>query len=120
MEIPPLETRHRLLIETVAGAFAEIDQWPHYPYVEAVLDHDHDLAFADVIGDIPPGMVWSPSGYGPQAEIRTSVTALAAVNVQGDDLERFVKLVGHAAERESALTSPGRSSSRISASSPTT
>jgi hypothetical protein len=97
---PPLEERHRQLIRVVAHAFAQVSQWPLFPHVEAVLDHEHGLSFEDVVADLPQGLVWSPAGYGPQAEIRASVAALAAVGAAHDDVERYIAIVRHAASVE--------------------
>jgi hypothetical protein len=100
MKVGPLEERYRSLILVVADAFAAVDRWPLYPYVETMLDHEHGLSFEGLIAELPPGLVWSPQGYGPQAEIRVSVAALAAIGVLAEDLRRFVALVRHAAAVE--------------------
>jgi hypothetical protein len=67
MKVPPLEDHHRSLISIVAGALSENDAWPFFPYVEAMLDHSHGLAFEQVIGDMPGRLVWAQSGYGGQS-----------------------------------------------------
>src|SRR4051812_29028890 len=100
MIVAPLEERHRQLIEIVARAFAATGHWPLFAHVEAALDHEHGLLFDDVIADVPPGLVWSPAGYGPLAEVRASVAALAAVGAVADDLDHYVTLVRHAAAVE--------------------
>lgn len=97
---PRFEERHLTLISIIGDVFARFDQWPLYPYVEATLDHDHGLAFDDVIADMAPRSVWSSSGWGPQAEVQASVAALAAVDALQDDLERFLSLVRLIADAE--------------------
>lgn len=99
---PPLllEERHRSLIGVVANAFAKVSQWPLFPHVEAALDHDYGVSFDYAVADLPPGLVWSPAGYGPQAEVRAAVAALAAVGAATEDLERYVAVVRQAAAAE--------------------
>jgi hypothetical protein len=109
---------YRRLIEIVARAFGAIGQWPLFPHVEAALDHEYGLVFDEVISDVPPGLVWSPGGYGPLAEVRASFAALAAIGALAEDLDRYVALVRRAATTERDYT-PGpleRPDLRVSAS----
>jgi hypothetical protein len=95
-----LQHRHRALIGILADALAETDAWPFYPYVEAMLDHQHGLAFDDVMSDMPLRMAWAQSGYGPQSSVMASVAALAETDFNRDELEHYVAVVRYAAEAE--------------------
>lgn len=106
MDVPAYEDRHLALITLVAESLATIGQWPLFPYVEARLDHEHDLAIEDVLADIPDSTVFTPGGYGPQSTVIATVPALACAPLVADDLTRFLAVVGLAAASERRYVPP--------------
>ncbi|HWH09612.1 MAG TPA: hypothetical protein VG165_00645 [Solirubrobacteraceae bacterium] len=94
------EKRHELLIAVVADALARWSAWPRYDYVDAILDHEHGIAIADALADLPRELAWPQSGYSPQSLIVATVAGLAGNKAVGRDLERFVAIIAHAARAE--------------------
>jgi len=107
VDVSPLEPRHKLLIGVIADVLRDHSAWPRYDYVEAVLEHEHQIAIEDALVDLPPELAHSQSGNNPQATIVATVPGLAGQYAVQADLERFIRIIAKAAEAEQTfLPSP--------------
>src|SRR4051794_647231 len=107
MDVPPRAPIHDLLIAVIADVVRRDAVWPVYQYVDAVLDHEHDVAIEDALSDLPHELAYSQGGNNPQATMVATVPGLAQQSALSEDLARFVKVIARAADAERAfLPSP--------------
>lgn len=113
MHKPDLSEPQVRLVEVVYVGLRDSGAWPTTTFVDAVLDHDHNLDLDAVLGDMPFGIVTASAGYEEHSTVQVSAAGLRHVEAAAGDLEKFVELVRFAAERERQLRPGPREAGRM-------
>jgi hypothetical protein len=103
MHVPELSETQLALVKACYSGFRLASAWPTNAYVDAVLDHDHDLDYQAIVPTLPRSLVLAEPGYAQQSLVKITVAGLRSVDAAAGDLASFIALLRAGADRERAL-----------------
>jgi len=90
------------VLSTIYSLFGERGEWPTYQYVDRLLDQEKGLNLVEAMRWMPGGWVLGADARRSEERVSLSVPALARTPGAEGDVERFIRFLRWAVERDSS------------------
>jgi hypothetical protein len=90
----------RTALQAVYDIFRRDGVWPTFQYVDAALDREHEIEFADVAAPLRPGLIRFDPHHQPASQVSLTVRGIEKCNGSKADLELFMAMLSWLLDRQ--------------------